>query len=398
MTTGTAERESGRTGTPGRDRAGTTLFRDLARMVVALSEEEGLRSFSLPYSGLAQYALDRTVAHCIGIGETPPTSLPELWEWCRLRSADDPLFGVPVSFVTPGTTLVHPVGRMPTRACLEIASHGPIGGMAGEARMVLNDLEARAGSTERYRRCRRFLAGHPLVRQGDRGLGWSSTVWSHVRDLYRPLPEFLTVGGAFPFCPECRLPARPRDPATDLPGQPSSHEALWCEGEECPRDQGFQLVRDPGRAVVLRRSLRAFLVLPHRVEEAALDALRSADVEHTPVSGRLAAYRLLGTGSSGTLEIQMHDRVQPALLAAHVADDTDLADRTLVVVPQRAADRVDYRRGFAEGLPQALRGRVALTTPTELVRDLGTPVSTQAGAAPGRSGPAPTPRGKDNDA
>ncbi|MFE3070584.1 hypothetical protein [Streptomyces sp. NPDC059247] len=366
--------------------AGAELFRELARMVTSLSEEEGLRSFSLPYSGLAQRALDRTVAHCVDIGETPPTSLPELWEWCLRRRADDRLFKVPASFVTPETTLLHPIGRMPTRACLEVASHGPIGGMAGEARVLLNDLEARCGSSERYQRCRRFLAHRPVVHQRDRGPGWSRAVWSHVKDFYRPLPEFLLVGGVFPYCPMCRLPARPSDPATDLPGQPSSHEKLWCEGEECSRDRGFELIRDPRLAVVLRRSLRAFLVLPHLVEEAALGALDSAGIAYTAVSGEPAAYRLRGVGPE-TPEVRMYDRLQPALLAAHIAGGVNSANRTVAVVPQRNADRAGYRESFTEALPPALRGRVVLTTPADLVRDLGALYGRDGSRRAGRGGP-----------
>ncbi|MER8231456.1 hypothetical protein [Streptomyces sp. NPDC094049] len=381
--------------TPENGRAGSELFRELARMVTSLSEEEGLRSFSLPYSGLAQRALDRTVAHCIDIGETPPTSLPELWEWCLRRRADDRLFKVPASFVTPETTLVHPIGRMPTRACLEVASHGPIGGMAGEARVLLNELEARCGSTERYQACRRFLARRPVVHQRDRGPGWNRAVWSHVKDFYRPLPEFLLVGEVFPYCPTCRLPARPSDPTTDLPGQPSSHEKLWCEGEECPRDHGFELIRDPRLAMVLRRSLRAFLVLPYLVEEAALGALDNAGIAYTPVSGQPAAYRLPGVGP-GTPEIRVYDRLQPALLAAHIADSVNSASRTIVVVPQRNADRAGYREGFTEALPPALRGRVVVTTPADLVRGLAAPDDSDGSGRAGREGPEST-HGEEKD-
>ncbi|OKI08104.1 hypothetical protein A6A06_35225 [Streptomyces sp. CB02923] len=350
---------------------GSELFRELARMVAALAEVQGLRSFALPYPGLAQRALDRTVMHCLDVGETPPRSLPELWEWCRTKPAGDPLFAVPGSLVTPGTTLVHPIGRMPTRSCLEVASHGPDGGVAAHARALLGDLEARCGAGERYRQCRRFLARHPVVQQRDRfGLGWSKTIWNRVKDLYGPLPESLLVDGVFLRCPSCGLPALPRGGTVPVPGPSATDADIWCEGEECPRAAPPELIRDPDQAWILRRSLRAFLVLPYRTEEAARDALGRAGIDHEALSGPLSAYRLRDTGPA-IVDIQVYDRLQPALLAAHLTDSAHLADRTFVVVPDALAGRDGYREAFAEALPALLRDRLVLTTPVDLVPDLG---------------------------
>lgn len=350
---------------------GSELFRELARMVAALAEVQGLRSFALPYSGLAQRALDHTVMHCLDVGETPPRSLPELWEWCRTRSAGDPLFAVPASLVTPGATLVHPVGRMPTRSCLEVASHGPDGGVAAHACALLGDLEARCGTGERYRQCRRFLARHPVVHQQDRfGPGWSKAVWSRVKDFYGPLPESLLVDGDFLRCPSCGLPALPRDGAVPVPGPSATDADIWCEGEECPRDAPLELIREPEQAWILRRSLRTFLALPHRTEEAAREALDRAGIDHEALSGPLPAYRLRDTGPA-VVDIQVHDRLQPALLAAHLTDSAPLADRTLVVVPDALAGRDGYREAFTDALPALLRDRLVLTTPVDLVPDLG---------------------------
>lgn len=351
--------------------AGSELFRELARMVATLAEVQGLRSFALPYPGLAQRALDRTVTHCLDVGETPPRSLPELWEWCRTKPADDPLFAVPASLVTPDAMLVHPVGRMPTRSCLEVASHGPDGGMAAQARALLCDLEARCGTGERYRQCRSFLARHPVVHQQDRfGPGWSKAVWSRVKDLYGPLPESLLVDGDFLRCLSCGLPALPRDRAVLVLGPSATGTDIWCEGEECPRDNPLELIHEPEQACIQRSSLRTFLALPHRTEEAALDALDRAGIDHVPLSGPLSAYRLRDTGP-GIVDIQVYDRLQPALLAAHLADSAPLADRTLVVVPDALAGRDGYRGAFTDALPALLRDRLVLTTPVDLVPDLG---------------------------
>ncbi|MDX3571090.1 hypothetical protein [Streptomyces sp. ID05-47C] len=351
--------------------AGSELFRELARMVAALAEVQGLRSFALPYPGLAQHALDRTVMHCLDVGETPPRSLPELWEWCRTKPAGDPLFAVPASLVTPGATLVHPVGRMPTRSCLEVASHGPDGGVAAHARALLGDLEARCGTGERYRQCRSFLARHPVVHRQDRFRpGWSKAVWSRIKDLYGPLPESLLVDGDFLRCPSCGLPALPRDRAVPVPVSSATDADIWCEGEECPRDDPPELIRDPEQTWILRRPLRTFLALPHRTEEAALDALDRAGIDHEPLSGPLSAYRLRDSGPA-IVDIQVYDRLQPALLAAHLTDSAPLADRTLVVVPDALAGRDGYREAFTDALPALLRDRLVLTTPVDLGPDLG---------------------------
>ncbi|MFJ9891811.1 hypothetical protein ACIQPR_00635 [Streptomyces sp. NPDC091280] len=350
--------------------AGSELFRELARMVATLAEIQGLRSFALPYPGLAQRALDRTVLHCLDIGETPPRSLPELLEWCRTKPAGDPLFAVPASLVTPGATLVHPVGRMPTRSCLEVASHGPDGGVAAHARALLGDLEARCGTGERYRQCRSFLARHPVVHRQDRfGPGWSRAVWSRVKDLYGPLPESLLVDGDFLRCPSCGLPALPGDRDVPVPVSPTTDADIWCEGEECPRDDPPELIRDPEQTWILRRPLRTFLALPYRTEEAALDALDRAGIDHDPLPGPLSAHRLRDSGPA-TVDIQVYDRLQPALLAAHLTDSAPLADRTLVVVPDALAGRVGYRKAFADALPALLRDRLMLTTPVDLGPDL----------------------------
>ncbi|MEU6931023.1 hypothetical protein AB0A05_17925 [Streptomyces sp. NPDC046374] len=369
-----------RAGTPGHSGGtvhadgsrGTGLLRDLARMVVVLSEAEDLRSFTLPYPGMAQRALDRTVAHCLDIGETPPTSLPELWEWCRHRTADDRLFDGPASLVAPGATLVDAHGRMPTRTCLELAAHGP-DGVATEARVLLRDLAARSGTAARFQRCRLFLARNPVVRQDDRhrrSSGWDRVVWSLVKELYQPVPEFLRVQGVFPCCRSCRLPALPGDRRAPLAGPGASRVDVWCEGEDCPRDTELEAVRKPQLSLVLRRSLRVFLVLPHRTEEDVLSRLDAAGIAHQSVPDHLNAFHVRGAVLKNT-GVRVYDRLQPGLLAARLADSPPIADRTLVAVPPRLAERPGYRAAFTAALPETARERLVLTTPDELVHHLG---------------------------
>ncbi|MEV7286104.1 hypothetical protein AB0O01_16280 [Streptomyces sp. NPDC093252] len=393
----TARRRSARREQDEAANAGTELFLELARMVAALAETRSLRSFTLPYPGYAQRALDHTVMRCLGIGRRPPRSLPELWEWCRDIGADDELFGVPASLVTPGATLVDRIGQMPTRTCLELASHGAAGGVAAQARSLLDDLEARCGSAERYARCRHFLASHPVVQQEDRRTrGWSKEVWARVKELYRPLPEALCVDGLFLPCPVCGLPALPCGRIVSDPVRPAAGEAIWCEGEDCVRPDRFEPIREPGLALILPRSLRTFLVLPHPVEEAALSELDRTGIEYEAAAGRLGAYHLRGTGS-GTREMHVYDRLQPGLLAAHLTDTAPHSDRTFVVVPERLADRDGYRAHFTDALPALLRERLVLTTPDNLVHRL---TASAAGGDPDstadRGGPEPK-RSEDED-
>jgi hypothetical protein len=371
MRAGAARRADGPETGETSEGVGSELFRELARMVAAIAEVQGLRSFALPYPGFAQRALDRTVMHCLDMGEAPPRSLPELWEWCLTKPASDRFFAVPASLITPDTTLVHPIGRVPTRSCLEVASHGPDGGAPAQARALLDDLEARCGTAERFQQCRRFLARHPVVHQQDRfGPGWSKAVWSRVKDLYGPLPESLLVDGIFLRCSWCGLPALSRDGKVPVLGPSATAADIWCEGEECPRDNPPELIREPEQAWILQRSLRMFLALPHRTEEAARNALDHARLSHEALSGTLSAYRLRET-CLGIVDIEVYDRLQPTLLAAHLTDRAALADRTLVVVPVAVARRDGYREAFASALPAVLRNRLLLTTPVDLVPDLG---------------------------
>lgn len=346
---------------------GSALFCELAGVIAALAEHESLRSFTLPYPSAAQRALDRTVLHCLQLGEPPPRSLPELWAWCRWRSAGDSLFQVPASLVTPDATLVHPVGLAPTRTCLELTSHMPEGGVEREARVLLAGLAARCGSTEQYQRCRRFLACHPVVHQQDRFAGgWSKAVWSRVKEFYRPLPESLLAGGTFLNCLVCGLPALLRDRKVPDQGAPVAGPDTWCEGEVCPHGERLGLIRDPDRSWLLRRGLRAFLALPRRVEETALDRLERAGIGYEALPDGLGTYRLRGT-RTGSRHIQVYDRVQPALLAARCIErETSLPDLMLVVVAQRFADCHDYRGSFTAALPDELRDRVLLTGPRDL--------------------------------
>ncbi|MEU3963079.1 hypothetical protein AB0F42_25255 [Streptomyces buecherae] len=366
------------------------LFLEVAQAVVELSEHKSLRSFSLPYPSRAQRALDRMVLHCLALGQAPPRAVPELLEWCARRVVSDPVFGVPDTLVAPDARLIDPVGRMPTRTCLELASHGPDGVVEQRARNLLGSLEARCGSAERFLRCRSFLARHPVVHQHHRfQRGWDKAGWTHVRNLYRPVPESVLSAGLLLRCNGCGLPALLRDGVEPWTGALVSGAETWCENEGCPHGTPLTLIRDPSHALVLDRSLRSFLALPYAVEQAALDELDRVAIGYEPLPGGFSGYRLRDVAAPART-LYLYDRLQPALLAARcAAPETLSAGPAFVVIPERLAHRADYRATFAAALPEELRERVTLTTPRGLIQALRSPFARSQATMPGYR-PPPT--------
>ncbi|MGV9270259.1 pPIWI_RE_Y domain-containing protein [Kitasatospora sp. NPDC003701] len=348
-----------------------SAYRQLASVVAASSELGSLRSFALPYPPLAQRALDQMVLRCLDLGEEPPFSVPGLLEWCRRRPAGDRVFGLPAGLLDAKATLVHPVGLMPTRTCLEVTSHEQAAGVEQEARALLADLAGRCKDTEQYCRSRQFLAQRVVVHKRDRfDQGWSKAVWTRVRDLYQPLPESLVVSGKFLLCGTCRLPALLSGRRAPEHGAPVAGPQTWCEGEDCPPGEQMELIRDPEQVMLLRRPLRAFLALPFAVEQAGLASLGTPGVGYEVVPGELGSYRLRGPGLA-VHSVHFYDRVQPVLLAGRSAELVGrLPGLAAVVVPERSAGSADFRRAFAVALPEELRARVLLSGPQGLAQQI----------------------------
>ncbi|WAL75572.1 hypothetical protein OU787_31010 [Kitasatospora sp. YST-16] len=361
----------------------------LASVVASSSELGSLRSFALPYPPLAQRALDQMVLRCLDLGEEPPFSVPGLLEWCRRRPVGDRVFGVPAGLLDAEATLVHPVGVMPTRTCLELASHEQPGGVEQEARDLLAELARRCKSAEQYRRSRQFLVRNIVVHRKDRfEWGWDKAVWARVRDLYQSPPESLVVAGKFLRCGTCRLPALLGGHRAPEHGAPVADSQTWCEGERCPVGERMELVRDPEQVLLLRRSLRAFLALPSAVEQAGLEALTAHGVVYELVPEELGSYRLPGLG---TYSVHFYDRIQPALLAGRFADLAGrLAGTAAVVLPERSAGSADFRGAFAAALPDGLKPRVLLCSPQDLVRRIHDHSTDHRQESHAQSGSAPT--------
>ncbi|MGW7414155.1 pPIWI_RE_Y domain-containing protein [Streptomyces sp. NPDC054863] len=354
---------------------GTEIFVELARVVIEMADRAGLASLTLPYPRAAQLALDRMVLHCLGRTQEPPESVPDLMAWCARLTADQAPFHVPSDLVAPGTRLIHPAGRMPTRTCQELASFGDRGHTEQEAVRLLADLASRCRSAEEYARCRRFLRERPVVGQGDRfEPRWKPMEWNRVKDLYVSVPESLLRAGILHLCGACGLPALPGEKNTY-----ASDEESWCESEECPPGVSYRLIREPGLVRMLRRSLRSFLLLPAPTEAVALEALKRAGVTHTLVAADLGTYRIADTGMRPRL-MRVYDRQQPALLAARLIDTFDGSEGPLLaVVPRRRAGQEGYRRAFERALGDQHRGLAELTTPEELAHHLGTPHTSRKG-------------------
>ncbi|MFI7103663.1 hypothetical protein ACIBK8_30465 [Streptomyces sp. NPDC050161] len=348
---------------------GAALFLELARVAADLAEREHLRTFTLPYPPAAQLALDHTVSYCLARGHTPPKSVPQLMAWCREHTAGGALFQVPPTLVTSGALLIAPVALLPTRSCWELASVGPSGRVEQEAVRLLADLAARCETPAAYERCRRYLMEHPVIVQQDRMPAlprsrWNRELWSRVKSLYTRIPEHLLSDRALVLCDTCGLPARVKyEAGSGLP-------ARWCERERCPADTPTRRISNPGRALILRCSLRTFLVLPGRTERAALNEFVRAEITHEFVPAGLGAYRVEDAACRSWL-MRVDDRRQPAALAARTAEtDPDLPDQVLVVAPGELAADPGYRAAFETALGAGRRRRTVLTAPENLVSHL----------------------------
>ncbi|MFI5985620.1 hypothetical protein ACIBEA_32770 [Streptomyces sp. NPDC051555] len=345
---------------PEPDPSGTALYTALARIVVELADQDRLRSFSLPYPRRVQLVLDRTGLYCIRRGLPPPKGVPELIEWCRDVPAGDPLFQVPDTLVDPGTTLVDAVGAMPSRSCLELASHGPQGEVEQEAVQLLAEPAVRRGPVERHRRRRLFLAQHPVITRRHRiQPSWNTAVWTSISDLYERVPASLLTDGDLELCGTCGLPYRSE-------GRRDGSTGVWCEGEACPADVPPETVRQAGLAKILRPSLRAFLSLPWHTEQAALSELTRAEVPYEFAGAGLGGHVVRGRVGRTWL-VRAYDRRQPALLAARVREDRAAhGGPLLAVVPRWAWDAPGYRTAFAAAIGDDVAQDVVLSTPEDL--------------------------------
>lgn len=329
---------------------GAQLLRTLASTMIELGRVGHTGVISLPYPHVVQRTLDRIVLLCLGRGERPPGSVPELVTWCAERTPDQWPFPVPAGLVRTDAVLVDSDARMPTRTCLELSCDGPEGSPEQRARDLLRQLEEAGGAAGWSGRSRRFLIDHPIVFNDltVRDLEHMA-MWRRVKNLYERVPLAHIVDRRVVTCPSCGLLARAE-----------RGRLTWCEAELCPRYVApSELRADAVR--LLCDPLRLFLTLPGRTERRICDELARVGIGMDLVDAVEGSYEL-GTPVHGKRTVHVLDRVEPTLLAAAVMRWPD----SLVVVPHRLIDRLPgYRAAFADAVSPA--ADVTLISDDELI-------------------------------
>ena len=331
---------------------GVSLLRDLARAMYALATVGRTGAISLPYPPVVQRTLDRVVWACVDRSERPPDSVVELVAWCSKRNPDQWPFPIPAGFVGPGSVLVDPRVRMPTRTCIELCADGAEDAPDQAARQLIHRLSETNVDTGSIDTMRTFLIDHPVLDRATARQPRHMAMMRRVRSFYEPVPALHRVERFIPTCPECWLLAR-----LDAEGRLS-----WCEGELCPRGA---TVPDPMLAadevMLLCEPLRQFVALPGRTERRLRTDLAGLGVSCTLVDAADGTLEL-GFPIRGRRIIRIVDRIEPALLAAAATGWSD----SLIVVPDRLFEHNPaYRTTFADAKPPATD--IPLVSVSELV-------------------------------
>lgn len=339
---------------------GVEILRAVARGIIDLGSQNRLSSFSLPYPTSAQHALDQVVFTCLVQERTPPRGVPELVFWCRKLALSEWPLMLPPDLVWSETLLVDDRVCLPTQTCAEWASAGPSGVMEQQAQELLHEVAAECPSAASYQACRDFLVSRPVVTRQDLTAVLArprdGMAWKWVKHLYGNVPDAYVRDGQFAVCPTCRSLA-----ILLVDG------GRWCESEACPRSSPIEPIYEAATSQVLRTPLRIFLGLPGRTEQAVRREITAVGVNVQILPGDIHRYRLTWPNGE-TLTMQVHDRVQPAMLATRVTGSATPAGdgRTLVVVPKHVmTHRPNYRSVFERLIPA--HTDIELVTDDELV-------------------------------
>ncbi len=339
---------------------GIEVLRAVARGIIDLSSQNRLSSFSLPYPASAQNALDQVVFTCLVQERTPPRGVPDLVFWCRKRALSEwPLMLSP-DLVGSATLLVDDRACLPTQTCAEWASDGPSGTMEQQAQALLHEVVEKCPSTASYQACRDFLISRPVLTRQDVTTVLANPrdgmAWRWVKHLYSNVPDAYVRDGQFAICPTCRsLAIRLAD------------DGRWCESEACPRSYPIEPTYEAATSQVLRTPLRIFLGLPGITERAVRRELTAIGVNVQILPDDTHRYRLIWP-SGETWIMQVHNRVQPAMLATRITKSATPAGdgRMLVVVPKHVmTHRPNYRSVFERLIPA--HTDIKLVTDDELV-------------------------------
>ena len=334
------------------ERMGVDLLTAVARGVIELTSMPRALEFRLPYSLSLQLALDRVELAGLTHGQHVPRSVPELLRWCRELGPERWPLTLPSGFLTPATRLIQPVAGEATRACAELASHGPAGILEQEAETLLAGPADSCGTVDRFAACRDFLIDRPVILRFDPAELLRPAVvqtWRLVRELYTPVPDRFPVDGLVYRCSGCLLLA-----------SSSTVDGSWCEGGCPPEDQKLEPSHEPEQALALPLALRLFLALPGRVERAVRRRLEG----HARLLPQGTGFHRV-TGWNGTSRVfQVHDRELPTLAALRAAQAAARFDGPLdVVVPDRLTASPGYRAAFHRAVP--IDTRVCLLSVSE---------------------------------
>lgn len=334
------------------ERAGVDLLTTVARGVIELAQVRQAVTFSLPYPANVQLALDRVVLAGLTRDMPVPGSVPELLSWCRDRDLADwwPL-PLPEKFLTADARLVHAAGNEANRTCAELASYGPDGLLESEAETFLAALADTCATVERFADCRDFLIRRPVVLEYHPIEFLKPALahtWKLVQGIYGPVPDRFRADRMAYRCAGCLLLAKP-----------VTADTSWCEGGCRPEERVLESTQQPGQALVLPLSLRLFLSLPGRTEQAVRS--RAARRTHLVRQG-LGLHRFIG--DDGTPRVfQVHDREQPVPAALRAAETAARLDAPLdIVIPDALADRPGYQEAFAGALPDGVKVRLLSTS------------------------------------
>jgi pPIWI_RE three-gene island domain Y len=312
----------------------------VARGVIELASAARPAAFQLPYPPSIQLALDRVVLAGLTRDLPVPAGVPELMSWCRSPGLEGWPLTLPDGFLTAGACLILATTGQPTRTCAELASFGPHGVLEQEAEALLASLADSCGSTDRYSACRDFLIHQPVILNLDPMELLQPKVaqtWNLVKGFYGPVPDHFPVDGIVYCCGSC-----------GLLGKPATTGDPWCEGGCLSNNRDFKASHEPRLVRVLPVSLRLFLALPGRTEQAIRSKLTLK--AHLHPFG-LGIHR--AAGPNGALRLfQIHDREQPVLSALRAAEvAARLGEPLDLVVPDRLAANPGYRQHFDHALP-----------------------------------------------
>ncbi len=344
---------------------GASLLRELARAMCELAVVGRTAVISLPYPPVVQRAFDRVVWACLERGERPPGSIAELVVWCSERTPDRWPFPVPAGFLRPGSVLVDPHVRMPTRTCVELCADGTDIAPDQVAQQLIRRLSETNTGAEWIDRTRTFLIDYPILDRTTARQPQHMAIWRRVQSLYARVPAMHRFDRFVPICPTCGLLAR----------LDAGQRLIWCESELCPRDAA---VPDPMPAadevMLLCDPLRQFVTMPGRTEQQLWTDLANLGVGCTLVDAADGILKL-GVPVRGRRNVRVVDRVEAALLAAAAVHWPD----SLIVAPDRLFEHDPaYRTAFVNARPPA--ADIPLMSVSELVALIRT-TNTEAGRA-----------------